>query len=214
MRQRVWLYIATIIIGLWCSATAAGGLLSENLAEWPVNIWCWGVLGWVFANTNRKERIEIIAVVIIATPMELFFSEVWLIYEYQRGIMPLFVPAGHYFLFDLGRHLARVLKASLAMPLLFPFVPLVLYGALTGGDTSGVVLLILVFGFTKWGPQPRLYAAMAWAALGMEIEILDEHGGRVRKGEQGELVCASVFPSMPVRFLNDPDDEKLSLIHI
>ena len=46
------------------------------------------------------------------------------------------------------------------------------------------------------------------AALGMEIEILDEHGGRVRKGEQGELVCASVFPSMPVRFLNDPDDEK------
>ena len=46
------------------------------------------------------------------------------------------------------------------------------------------------------------------AALGMEIEILNEHGGRVRKGEQGELVCASVFPSMPVRFLNDPDDEK------
>ena len=33
------------------------------------------------------------------------------------------------------------------------------------------------------------------AALGMEIEILNEHGGRVRKGEQGELVCASVFPS-------------------
>ena len=38
MRQRVLLYVATIIIGLWCSATAAGGLLSENLAEWPVNI--------------------------------------------------------------------------------------------------------------------------------------------------------------------------------
>ena len=93
MRQRVLLYIATIIIGLWCSATASGGLLSENLAEWPVNIWCWGVLAWIFANTDRKERIEIIAVVIIATPMELFFSEVWLIYEYQRGIMPLFVPA-------------------------------------------------------------------------------------------------------------------------
>ena len=169
MRQRVLLYIATIIIGLWCSATASGGLLSENLAEWPVNIWCWGVLAWIFANTDRKERIEIIAVVIIATPMELFFSEVWLIYEYQRGIMPLFVPAGHYFLFDLGRHLARVLRESWAMWLLFPFVPLVMYGALTGGDTSGVFLLILVFGFTKWGPQPRLYAAMAWAALGMEI---------------------------------------------
>jgi hypothetical protein len=45
----------------------------------------------------------------------------------------------------------------------------VAYGAYTGGDTSAVVLLILVLVFTKYGPQPRLYAAMAWAALGMEI---------------------------------------------
>ncbi len=42
----------------------------------------------------------------------------------------------------------------------------------------------------------------------MKIEILNEHGDRTSKGEQGELVCASAFPSMPVRFLNDPDDEK------
>ena len=47
-----------------------------------------------------------LTVVALATPMELFFSEVWLIYEYQRDFMPLFVPAGHYFLFDLGRRMA------------------------------------------------------------------------------------------------------------
>jgi hypothetical protein len=110
-----------------------------------------------------------IAVVALATPMELFFSEVWLIYEYQRDLMPLFVPAGHYFLFDLGRRAAGKMKESWAMPLLLPFIPLVAYGAWTGGDTSGVVMLILVVAFTYWGPEPRLYAAMAWAALAMEL---------------------------------------------
>jgi hypothetical protein len=101
--------------------------------------------------------------------MELYFSEVWKIYEYQRDFMPLFVPAGHYFLFDLGRIVAEKMKESWSMPALMPFVPLVAYGAYNGGDTSAVFLLVLVLAFTKFGPQPRLYAAMAWAALGMEI---------------------------------------------
>ena len=169
MSQRVWLYISTIAIGLWISATAAGGLLPDAWAEWPVNVWCWGVFAFIFRIADRKERIEMIAVVALATPMELFFSEVWLIYEYQRDFMPLFVPAGHYFLFDLGRRAAIKMRTEMALPLLLPFVPLVAYGAWTGGDTSGVVMLLLVLAFTKWGPQPRLYAAMAWAALAMEI---------------------------------------------
>ena len=165
----MWLYIITIAIGLWISATAAGGLLPDAWAEWPVNVWCWGVFASIFRIADRKERIEMIAVVALATPMELFFSEVWLIYEYQRDFMPLFVPAGHYFLFDLGRRAATQMRTEMALPLLLPFVPLVAYGAWTGGDTSGVVMLLLVLAFTKWGPQPRLYAAMAWAALAMEL---------------------------------------------
>ena len=169
MSQRVWLYITTIAVGLWISATGAAGLLPDSLAEWPVNVWCWGVFAYVYRVADRKERIEMLTVVALATPMELFFSEVWLIYEYQRDFMPLFVPAGHYFLFDLGRRAAKNMKTEWAMPLLIPFIPLVAYGAWTGDDTSGVVLLILVLAFTQWGPEPRLYAAMAWAALGMEL---------------------------------------------
>ncbi len=166
---RAWLYSLTILIGLWISATAFGGLLPDNLAEWPVNIWCWGVFAYIYKSTNRKERIEMITVLAFATPMELFFSEVWNIYEYQRGLMPLFVPAGHYFLFDLGRIMADKLKQSLALPILIPFIPMVGYGVYDGSDTSGLILLILVLVFTKFGPQPRLYASMAWAALAMEI---------------------------------------------
>lgn len=166
---RAWLYSLTILIGLWISATAFGGLLTENLAEWPVNIWCWGVFAYIYKTTNRKERIEMITVLAFATPMELFFSEVWNIYEYQRGLMPLFVPAGHYFLFDLGRIMANKMKQSLALPILIPFIPMVGYGVYDGSDTSGLILLILVLVFTRFGPQPRLYASMAWAALAMEI---------------------------------------------
>ena len=166
---RAWLYSLTILIGLWISATAFGGLLPDNLAEWPVNIWCWGVFAYIYKTTNSKERIEMITVLAFATPMELFFSEVWNIYEYQRGLMPLFVPAGHYFLFDLGRIMADKLKQSLALPILIPFIPMVGYGVYDGSDTSGVILLLLVLVFTRFGPQPRLYASMAWAALAMEI---------------------------------------------
>ena len=169
MSQRVLLYAVTITVGLWISATGAGGIIPDDIAEWPVNVWCWGVFATIFLMTDRKERIEMLTVVALATPMELFFSEVWLIYEYQRDFMPLFVPAGHYFLFDLGRRVATQIRESMAMITLLPFVPLVTYGVYTGGDTSGLLMLLLVIGFTKWGPQPRLYVVMAWAALAMEL---------------------------------------------
>ena len=167
--NRPALYVLTIGIGLYISATGLNGLIPDNLSEWPVNIWCWSVFAYIFYKTNRKERIEMLTVLAFATPMELFFSEVWLIYEYQRGLMPLFVPVGHYFLFDLGRIIATKMKENLAMLLLTPFIPLVAYGVYSGGATSALFLLILVLAFTKWGPQPSLYAAMAWTALAMEL---------------------------------------------
>ncbi|MBJ23525.1 MAG: hypothetical protein CMB64_02530 [Euryarchaeota archaeon] len=166
---RAWLYSLTIIIGLWFSATSCGGLLPDNFAEWPVNLWCWIVFLKLFKSTNRKERIEMLTVLAFATPMELFFSEVWKIYEYQRGLMPLFVPVGHYFLFDLGRIIAKKMKESYSLHFLIPLIPLVVYGFWMGSDTSGLILLVLVLFFIRFGPQPRLYASMVWAALFMEI---------------------------------------------
>ena len=158
--QRVILYALTIGLGLFVSA---------EYSEWPVNIWCIGLFISLFIRAERKERVEMITVLAFATPMELFFSEVWLIYEYQRGMMPLFVPVGHWFLFDAGRRISAYLPVRKAMMSLTPFIPLVIYGVWSGGDTSGIFLLVLVLGFTKWGPQPALYATMAWAALLMEL---------------------------------------------
>jgi len=158
--RREALYVLTIAIGLFVSA---------QYQELPVNLWCLGVFSYIFWKTNRKERIEMIAVLGFATPMELFFSEVWLIYEYQRGLMPLFVPVGHYFLFDLGRRVASYLPEKLSMPLILLLVPLVVFGAIKGTGTSAVLLILLTLGFVQWGPEPRLYAAMVWLALFMEL---------------------------------------------
>jgi hypothetical protein len=158
--RRVALYAVTIGVGLFVSA---------EYAELPVNIWCIGLFAWLFFKAERRERIEMLTVLAFAIPMELFFSEVWLIYEYQRGLMPLFVPVGHWFLFDAGRRISQHLPARKAMLSLIPFIPLVAYGVWTGGDTSGFFLLLLVFSFARWGPQPPLYATMAWVALLMEL---------------------------------------------
>jgi acetoacetyl-CoA synthetase len=44
-------------------------------------------------------------------------------------------------------------------------------------------------------------------ALGMKVDVFDEHGRPVR-GRKGELVCTMPFPSMPLAFWNDPDMSK------
>ncbi|HEU4763066.1 MAG TPA: acetoacetate--CoA ligase [Gemmatimonadales bacterium] len=43
--------------------------------------------------------------------------------------------------------------------------------------------------------------------LGMRVEVWDD-AGRPVVGRQGELVCTAPFPSMPVRFWNDPDGSR------
>ena len=44
-------------------------------------------------------------------------------------------------------------------------------------------------------------------ALGMKVDVFDANGRAVR-ADKGELVCTMPFPSMPVRFWNDPDGRK------
>ena len=45
------------------------------------------------------------------------------------------------------------------------------------------------------------------SALGISIDVWDDDGNSMPSGK-GELVCTRAFPSMPVRFWNDPDGEK------
>ena len=45
-------------------------------------------------------------------------------------------------------------------------------------------------------------------ALGMKVDVFDEHGRSLPRGEKGELVCTLPFPSMPIGFWNDPEGRR------
>jgi len=55
--------------------------------------------------------------------------------------------------------------------------------------------------------RPVRIGEIQGALLGMATQVWDDEGRPV-KGEKGELVCAKAFPSMPIGFWNDPDNEK------
>ena len=62
--------------------------------------------------------------------------------------------------------------------------------------------------FALGNPTGPVYAGeLQCRGLGMKVEAFDANGQPV-VGEQGELVCTAAFPSMPIYFWNDPDQEK------
>ncbi len=44
--------------------------------------------------------------------------------------------------------------------------------------------------------------------LGMAVDVYDDNGRPLPPGELGELVCTRPFPSMPLKFWNDPEGRK------
>ena len=63
--------------------------------------------------------------------------------------------------------------------------------------------------FLSGEPTSAVYAGVLQRpTLGMAVAILDESGDAMPVGERGELSCTEPFPSMPLRFGNDPDGEK------
>ena len=46
------------------------------------------------------------------------------------------------------------------------------------------------------------------AALGLDIDVVDDLGNSLEFQNRGELVCRNTFPSMPLGFRDDPDDTR------
>ncbi len=58
-------------------------------------------------------------------------------------------------------------------------------------------------------PTKPVYAGqISGAALGLDIQVLNSAGEHCAMGEKGELVCANLFPNMPVGFFDDADGAK------
>ena len=165
-KSREALYASTISIGLLIDQIGVSWIFP---GEYIVNLVVWSIFFSLFKSAQKKERIEMVTVLLFATPMELFFSEVWHLYEYREGMMPLFVPAGHWFLFDLGRRIASHFSKIQAWILILPVLFITVVLAITGVDQTGIVFIWLVIGFMYFGPQATLYSVMVWLALIMEL---------------------------------------------
>jgi acetoacetyl-CoA synthetase len=62
--------------------------------------------------------------------------------------------------------------------------------------------------FALGNPMGPVYAGeLQCRGLAMKVEAFDENGKSV-VNQQGELVCTAPFPSMPIYFWDDPDNEK------
>ena len=62
--------------------------------------------------------------------------------------------------------------------------------------------------FVLGNPNGPVHAGEIQApGLGMAVDVFDESGQPVR-GEKGELVCTRSFPSCPIGFWNDPEDDR------
>ncbi|MGD9959287.1 acetoacetate--CoA ligase [Nocardioides sp.] len=75
-------------------------------------------------------------------------------------------------------------------------------GSMSGGtDIMGI--------FVASAPNLPVYdGEISGAALGVALEVWDEHGKPVPVGESGEMVITTPMPSMPIAFWDDPEGER------
>ncbi|MEP1209110.1 MAG: acetoacetate--CoA ligase [Rhizobiaceae bacterium] len=71
--------------------------------------------------------------------------------------------------------------------------------------SGGTDIVACFVGAVPW--QPVYSGEIQGAILGLSMEVWNDDGEPVRE-EKGELVCTKSFPSMPIKFWNDPDGAK------
>ncbi|MGB0713050.1 MAG: hypothetical protein ACPGUC_05765 [Gammaproteobacteria bacterium] len=159
--------------GLAVVVTLGGMLLVEQ--SFPL----WGQMGasvltWVMVfliarSWTLAQRLPLVLCVAIATAGEIFLSLVWGLYEYRLGNIPLYVPPGHVLMFLLGLTLARRVPRAIVFWVPAIATPYFVWGAFTGHDEFGLVLLA-VFLISLWiGGDRRLYSVMFVQSLALEL---------------------------------------------
>ena len=80
--------------------------------------------------------------------------------------------------------------------------PAVHLASISGGtDICGCFML-------GW-PELHVFAGQIQVpALGMDVQVVNSDGSRTKPGDKGELVCANTFPSAPLFFWGDQQNEK------
>jgi len=150
----------------------AGGLLVDQVlscGQHLVDLILWLFFFWLIYQSERVERYQLLVCLGFATLGEIVFSDVWHLYDYRLGHIPLFVPPGHTLLYTLGRDLTRFISFRVIAGFLVITIIISLYLLLDGSDTISF-LWLPVFMLCMMNKRGRkLYAVMFVLALLMEI---------------------------------------------
>lgn len=160
---------AVIAIGL---VTLALGIPIDASAAWwaqpLVSVWAWAALGAVAWRAAPDERRELAACVVLATAGELFLKDVWGLYTYRLGNLPLFIPPGHALVYATARRLSSRAPGWLPLAVGGGFAAVVARGAWLGTDTFGLLWFGVFLAYLRVSARPALCATLFLLALAIE----------------------------------------------
>lgn len=166
-----WTSTDTRIAGLGLATLAIGIPVDASAVTWAqpvVSAASWLALAAVATQVDAAERRALAACVIIATLGELFLKDLWGLYEYRLGNLPLFIPAGHALVYATAARLARVAPSWLPRAVAAVFGAVVGLGAWRGTDTFGVLWFAVFLASLSQSAAPRLCATLFLFALVIE----------------------------------------------
>ena len=162
----------TMRAALICAVIVLGLAFDQLVPFWgqtltSVGLWVL-LLIWIH-QAEREQRLALIACVIYATLGECFLSLVWGLYDYRLENIPAFVPPGHALLFMLGAMMTVYVRDWIIWFVPLAAAPFVIFLAVIGVDTLGVVLFAMLLACMVFSRARKLYAVMFVLALAMEI---------------------------------------------
>lgn len=159
------------VVALAIGTLALGIPLDASGAPWAqpvVSVWAWTALAWIVASSSPAHRRELAACVVLATAGELFLKDVWGLYEYRLGNLPLFIPAGHALVYAAASRMSAAAPRWMPGAVASGCLAAVGWGAARGYDTFGLVWGAAFLLFVWRSANPRLCATLFVFALAIE----------------------------------------------
>ena len=185
------------ILGI--SLTIVIGLLVDQLAQpygqYIVNVFVLVIFALLIHQTPKTERKKWWACLILATLGEIVLSDIYGLYHYREGFIPVFVPPGHVLLYAAGLWSSVHLHKSVPWATLIIGIGYSTYCFLNGLDQISLIFFALwVLMFFKKELRP-LITTMLITALAMEL--LGTYLGNWRWSEETPFMQFSLTQANP-----------------
>jgi hypothetical protein len=168
--------IYALAFGLFVAVALPLDRATSALEQSALGLTAWAFLAVALRPQPRAVRVQVVALVVLATLLEIIGSIVWGAYRYRLENLPLYVPAGHGLFYLaalrvtslplLERHARRIVIAVTAGATLW-----MLYGLARPPlpDLLGCVTWAIFIRFIVRGRYPLLYAVSFAMTTALEL---------------------------------------------